>query len=307
MLLPSQQAEYDRQGFLILRGQLTSCALDELRIIVAPLLEPAHGGHRPAHTPLLLSLAQQAGGGVAACLISWLHTYIVPTVADLLMERSMRYSMLSILNGGDPTQQYRQHWHKDCHWWFHGITQGSANEAAVGKLCHRRHVQFSVPINAQDSFLQVIPSSYSRTSTAKECSASFNFLQQRDVAQETCSMEVNTGTLPDATTIQLDPGDIGVWDMNLLHRGWNPTGSQRCTIFGSYFTADTPVLQHEAGQTHSVKDAIETLRKRHISSDSIEPLDKFLKAHPTDGGELGTLLNLLRKHRMVTMQAKGKL
>jgi hypothetical protein len=162
-LLACAAAQYQRDGFVVLRQHLGAARLSELRNAVSDTMAACQ---MSTNTSFLLSLAHEAGlhDGVSV-LGSWLASDVVPVVQALLRQRSASYSdegqtppllrhgHLSLLLGGGG-QPYCQPPHKDCHWWFHGITPGSANEEAIGRLCHCRLVNYSAPLlAAADAFL----------------------------------------------------------------------------------------------------------------------------------------------------------
>ena len=89
----------------------------------------------------------------------------------------------------------------------------------------RRHegtfVQFNAPLVAGDRFLNIVPGSHLRASTAAEIEASRS----------------ESGDMPNAHVVALEPGDIAYYNANLWHRGWNPEGHKRWTMHCAFWSA----------------------------------------------------------------------
>jgi hypothetical protein len=110
-----------------------------------------------------------------------------------------------------------------------------------------------------------------------------------------------------AVPISVSAGDVVLWDLNLLHRGWNPGGIERLTLHGSYVDATVPVMSHEIGQQR----ALESLLNHWWSKGSyakgshphthlgefFRPLERYLAACPASGQDAGTMLSLLQDDR----------
>ena len=100
-------------------------------------------------------------------------------------------------------------------------------------------VQFNAPLVAGDRFLNIVPGSHLRASTAAEIEASRS----------------ESGDMPNAHIVELEPGDIAYYNANLWHRGWNPEGHKRWTMHCAFWNAGTTVMTHEYGQRETADPA----------------------------------------------------
>ena len=125
--------------------------------------------------------------------------------------------------GGKP---YTQQWHRDL------CRPGDAEETAYLRRHEGRFVQFNAPLVPGDRFLQIVPESHRRASTAAEIEASRS----------------ESGEMPNALVVELEPGDIAYYNANLWHRGWNPEGHKRWTMHCAFWNAGATVMVHEHGQ-----------------------------------------------------------
>ena len=114
--------------------------------------------------------------------------------------------------GGQP---YTQKWHRDLG------RPGDPDETAYLRRHEGRFVQFNAPLVAGDRFLNIVPGSHLRASTDAEIEASRS----------------ESGEMPNALVVELEPGDIVHYNANLWHRGWNPEGRKRWTMHCAFWSA----------------------------------------------------------------------
>ena len=97
-------------------------------------------------------------------------------------------------------------------------------------------MQFNAPLVAGDRFLHIVPGSHLRASTDAEIEASRS----------------ESGEMPGALVVDLEPGDIVHYNANLWHRGWNPEGRKRWTLHCAFWRAGATVMKHEHGQREAL-------------------------------------------------------
>lgn len=160
----------------------------------------------------------------------WLDADIVETV-EAILGGPARHSLFGMLASGGG-QAYRTAWHRDL------CKPGSPNEAAILARDPLQFCQFNAPLKPGDRFLQIIPGSHARTSTAEEMDA-----YTRDP----------NGDIPGQLTVELEPGDIAIYNANLWHRGLNPDGALRWSLHAAFWRARLPVMKHEYGQREALR------------------------------------------------------
>ncbi|MCH8289872.1 hypothetical protein IH992_02040 [Candidatus Poribacteria bacterium] len=83
--------------------------------------------------------------------------------------------------------------------------------------------------------------------------------------------------MPGQLTIELEPGDIAFRHGNLLHRGLNPDGVWRRTLFAGFWRIDVPVWWEDCADREAM------LAPGHL--DRVPPrlrvaLQQYIKAFP---------------------------
>ena len=116
----------------------------------------------------------------------WLAEDLTPYI-EALIGGPARHSLFGMLAGGGG-RPYCQAWHRDIG------KPGAADEADFLARFHGHFVQFNAPLITGDRFLQIVPASHLRASTASELQA----------AQD----GPDAGDMPGATTVQMEPRDI---------------------------------------------------------------------------------------------------
>ena len=148
----------------------------------------------------------------------WFDADMIPTV-EAIFEAPTRCSWLTMLASGGG-HHYRTIWHRDyCH-------IDSPAEVPVIERDLLRHCSFQAPLEPDDRFLQVVPGSHARAATEEEVTV--------------CGKNKNSD-MPGQITIELEPGDLVFRHGNILHRGFNPEGKLRRTLFAGFWREDAPV------------------------------------------------------------------
>ena len=160
---------------------------------------------------------------------AWLDEDLARQI-EVLVGGPARHSLFGMLasGGGEP---YKQAWHRDLG------KSGEPDEVEFLRRSHGEFVQFNAPLLPGDRFLNILPASHLRASTAVEVQAS-------KAGEE--------GNMPEGMVVELDPGDIVYYNANLWHRGWNPDGVNRWTVHAAFWIATYPVMKHEYGQREAM-------------------------------------------------------
>ena len=230
ILTPVERSTFDEQGFLILRQAFSPSRVQALRAAVEGLVERAlagqceirwidRAGRVPDRTSHLLHPDK-----FDPAYAQWLDQDLALHLEALV--GPVRHSLFGMLAGG-AGQPYRQAWHRDLG------KPGDPDEEGFLRRFHGRSVQFNAPLLPGDHFLNIVPASHRRASTAAEIEAA----KAGDQAQ-----------MPEALVVEVEPGDIVYYNANLWHRGWNPEGQMRWSLHCAFWRAEYPVMQHEHGQ-----------------------------------------------------------
>jgi len=255
---------YAAQGFLILR-----CAFAQTRI--AALLEAVERlidkglagecalgwidreGRLPSRTGHLLNPDKYH-----PAFADWIDEDLAPHLEALICGPEVRHSLFGMLasGGGKP---YTQKWHRDLG------KPGAPDETAYLHRHEGSFVQFNAPLVSGDRFLHIVPGSHRRASAAAEIEASRS----------------ESGKMPNALVVALEPGDIAYYNANLWHRGWNPEGHKRFTMHCAFWNAEVPVMQHEYGQREPLTQQGHLGQMPPITRQYIQRyLDNYPAAHP---------------------------
>ena len=222
---------YAEQGFLILRQAFAKTRIDALLEAVERLIDKGLAGdceirwidrerRQPARTSHLLH-----PGKYHSAFADWIDEDLAPHLEALVSGPSVRHSLFGMLasGGGEP---YTQKWHRDLG------RPGDPDETAYLLRHAGTFLQSNAPLVPGDRFLNIVPRSHLRASTAVEIEASRS----------------ESGEMPDALVVELEPGDIAYYNANLWHRGWNPEGRKRWTMHCAFWNAGATVMTHEYGQ-----------------------------------------------------------
>lgn len=225
---------FDGQGFCIVRQAFSARRVAALREAVDALVERAAAGEpelewidRRRRLPQRVSHLLHPDKYDPA-LGEWLAEDLVGPL-EAFVGGPPRHSLFGMLAGGGG-QAYRQRWHRDI------ARPGDPGEEAFLRRFHGQCVQFNAPLLAADVFLEVVPASHRRASTAAEIEAS----------------KEEGATMPGGVAVALEPGDIVYYNANLWHRGWNPLGLERRTLHCAFWRASFEVMQHEHGQADAL-------------------------------------------------------
>ena len=82
-----------------------------------------------------------------------------------------------------------------------------------------------------------------------------------------------------AMVVELEPGDIVYYDVNLWHRGWNPQGVNRWSMHCAFWNAECPVMAHEHGQREAFTESRHLERMPTVARGYIE---RYLDNYPQE-------------------------
>lgn len=269
VLNPSDLNAYEDQGYTILRGAFSPKRIQSLCDAVNRLVDRALAGaceirwidrdnRVPARIPHLL-LPDKYDPAFA----EWLDEDLAPQIGAMI--GTARHSLFGMLASGGG-QPYRQAWHRDIG------KPGAPDEAAFLRRHHGRFVQFNAPLLPEDRFLNIVPASHLRASTAEEIQA---------------AGDGEKADMPGALAVELRPGDIAYYNANLWHRGWNPGGELRWTMHCAFWKSEYPVMKHEYGQREALLTPGHLDRMPPVTRQYIQ---RYLDAYPA--GEPQSLLDL---------------
>jgi hypothetical protein len=232
ILTASEQEQYEREGYVILRGIIPAEEIEGLRADVRDLVAAAAEGRGP-ELPWInkeKQIPERIGqmlrpGWVRPAFTASLERGPYFSIAEQVLGAPVRYSLFGMLAGGDG-KPYVQGWHRDL-----APTEGES-ELAVLERNYRLFTQINAPL-FPDRYLTIVPGSHLRRTTAAE----------REVLARD-----PTGEMPGQLTVETEPGDVAFYYSNLLHRGYNPGGAMRWTMHHAFVNAVAPVAAHERGQ-----------------------------------------------------------
>ena len=225
------QGTYATEGVLVLRQAFAESRVQALLEGVERMIDKGLAGEcelgwidrelrLPARTGHLLNPDKYH-----PAFADWIDADLAPHLEALVSGGEVRHCLFGMLAGGGG-QPYTQKWHRDL------CRPGGADETAYLRRHEGSFVQFNAPLVAGDRFLHIVPGSHRRASTAAEIEASRS----------------ESGAMPNALVVGLEPGDIAYYNANLWHRGWNPEGRKRWTLHCAFWSAGATVMAHEHGQ-----------------------------------------------------------
>ncbi len=226
---------YRDQGYLIVRRAFSPERVQSLLDAVNRLLDRALAGECEIRwIDAKRRLPQRTGSMLLPdkydpTYAEWLATDLAPHL-ETLIDGPVRHSLFGMLAGGGE-QPYELAWHRDLG------KPGDPDEANYYRRLQGLFVQFNAPLLPGDRFLNIVPASHLRASTAAEIEAA------------AAGVEAD---MPDALIVELEPGDIVYYNANLWHRGWNPQGIKRWTMHCALWRAADPVMLHEHGQREAM-------------------------------------------------------
>jgi hypothetical protein len=256
-----QRQTYRKQGYLIFRQAYNADRVKSLIAGVERLLDRALAGEceirwidRERRLPNRIGNMLHPDKYDAA-FAEWLDADIIPAI-EAILESPIRHSLFGMLASGSG-QPYSNPWHRDL------CRPGDPNEAVVLRREIARHVQFNAPLHPGDHFLQIVPGSHARPSTA---------------AEMTVFRENPNDEMPGQMTVELEPGDIVYYNANLWHRGFNLDGVLRWSMHTAFWRADVPVWAHESGQHEAMLTPGHLERMPPVTRLSIQ---RYLDVYPT--------------------------
>ena len=222
---------YAEQGFLILRQAFAQTRIEALLEGIERLIDKGLAGEcelgwidrerrLPSRTGHLLNPDKYH-----PAFADWIDADLAPYLEALVSGPGVRHSLFGMLASGGE-KPYTQKWHRDLG------KPGDEKETAYLRRHEGSFVQFNAPLVPGDHFLHIVPESHRRSSTTAEIEASRS----------------ESGEMPNAHVVELEPGDIAYYNANLWHRGWNPEGHKRWTMHCAFWNAGATVMTHEYGQ-----------------------------------------------------------
>jgi nicotinamide N-methyltransferase len=272
---PAERTRFDQQGYIIVREAFTPQRIRGLREAIARLLERAAKGQ--AGGVYWIDMDRRIPQRISHLLSPdryedefgrWLDEDLSPQI-ETLLEGPGRHSLFGMIGGGGG-QKYVQGWHRDLG------KPGAPDEVAFMARYHRRFVQFNAPLLSGDRFLNIVPASHNRASTAAELAASKAHEGLTD-EEKIARLDPAKGVMPDAMVVELEPGDIAYYDANLWHRGWNPAGQPRQCLHAAFWQPQYEVMAHEHGQRETLMteghlDRLPPVTRRYVQ--------RYLDAQP---------------------------
>ena len=238
-LPPMAHEQFEQDGYILCRGVFSCDRIHSLVDAVSEVVDRADRGEieipwidRGSQLPARLSHLLSPDRYVPA-FAQWLDDDMI-ALLEAAVGNPIRHSLFGMLAGGGG-QSYEQGWHRDLG------KPGAPDEAEYLQRHHGRFIQLNAPLQASDRFLNIVPGSHLRASTSEEIEA--------QNADPSGSVE-----MPGAMVVELEPGDVVMYNANLWHRGWNPEGKMRWTLHAAFWLADVPVMAHEWGQREVLSD-----------------------------------------------------
>ena len=267
MVLTREQLDhYHSAGYLVLRGVFSAARIQSLVAGLEALIDRGlagdcqlswidREGRLPARTGHLMHPDKYH-----PAFAQWLDEDLAPLL-EAVVEPPLRHSLFGMLAGGGG-QAYAQNWHRDI------ARPGASDEAEYLQRHEGRSVQFNAPLQPGDRFLHIVPGSHTRASTAAEIAA----------AQAEPPGAVD---MPGAFIVEMEPGDIALYNANLWHRGWNPEGQLRWTMHSAFWRAGYAVMKHEWGQRDALGQSDHLARLPPVTRQYVQRyLDVYPEADP---------------------------
>jgi hypothetical protein len=253
-LTDSDLKQYHDAGYLILRGAFSKARVQSLVDAVNAVMDAALAGRceiswidkanrLPARLGNLLHPDKYQ-----PAFAEWLAEDLAPQL-ETLNGGPVRHSLYGMLAGGGG-MPYLQGWHRDLG------KPGAPDEVEHLKRHHGRFVQFNAPLLDGDKFLNIIPGSHLRASTAAEIEVSNSpAFMRADNSKPVAAEELKQilahdakHAMPGGMVVEVEAGDIVYYNANLWHRGWNPGGGKRWTMHCAFWKPQYAVMQHEYNQ-----------------------------------------------------------
>jgi len=260
----SDLAFYAQQGYIVLRKAFSQARIQSLIDAIERLMDRALAGEcEIGWIDRDGRLLQRTGGLLSPdnydpVYGEWLDGELAPHLETLIAGGEVRHSLFDMLAGGGG-QSYQQNWHRDL------CIPGAPDEAAYLRRHHGHFVQYNIPLFPGDRFLNIVPASHLRASTPAE-------IQAVEAGKQ--------ATMPDAISVELEPGDAVYYNANLWHRGWNPEGINRWTMHAAFWSVAYPVMKHEYGQREAMLQPGYLEQMPPITTNYIR---RYLEQYPESG------------------------
>lgn len=225
IITPEDRERYFEQGYLIVRNLLSKEQINKTKKAIERQIDRARSGEGDGipgldkdkefngRFPDLMrpEYYQEEYGDT-------LEDTPIIDIVEYLLEEPIRYSGNMMLASGNG-QPYVQNWHRDMKPVDESITL-TENLKFIRSYC-----QLNVPL-FEDRYFTFVPGSHLRRTTAEE----LKVLHQN-----------MTGSMPDAITVELAPGEAVFYINKMFHRGYNPEGNFRWTLHYGFWTAKSPI------------------------------------------------------------------
>lgn len=226
----SIESDWDRDGYLALRGMLDpttvyavkeACdhALAQWQANSTADSEPGQWWNNAQAWVMLHLNHAKYYEGRQALLVRLLNAIATPTAIDAVTRvmRVMRDEPVFMQANYylDPSQAFANggHWHRDCQF-FAGNDEAVERRLFAEESDPPRELHMHIPLVATRA-TGVVPGSHKRWDTTEQ------FFRRR---HDSC------GDFPGGIRLPMEPGDIGLFHVNSIHRGYYEVGVPRRTI-----------------------------------------------------------------------------
>ena len=264
MISEKDKETYAAQGFLILRQAFTQTRIAALLEGIERLIDKGLAGEceigwidrerrLPSRTGHLLNPDKYH-----PAFADWIDADLAPHLEALVSGPGVRHSLFGML-----ASRRREALHPELAPRPLQTRRRGRNRVLAPARGHLRTVQR--PARCRDRFLHIVPESHLRASTTAEIEASRS----------------ESGDMPNAHVVELEPGDIAYYNANLWHRGWNPEGHKRWTMHCAFWNAGATVMAHEYGQRETLTQQGHLEQMPPITRQYIQSyLDNYPEADP---------------------------
>jgi stress-induced morphogen/ectoine hydroxylase-related dioxygenase (phytanoyl-CoA dioxygenase family) len=237
---PDDVKHFHEQGFLVLRQAFSPARVAGMLAAVRTMLDealdteqPEQPGKAPAWPTLQwIDRSQRFPNRIAHMLAPPLfQPEFAPFLEELaphletLLSAPPRHGLFGMLSSGCGVP-YENEWHHD---------QGIPFSLARARATMGHQVQINAPLLRTDRYLQIVPGSHCRLETVAELAAARRAPDNPRAAGELVP------AMSGWVTLELEPGDLAMYNPNLWHRGYNPSGEARWTMHCSWIDASLPL------------------------------------------------------------------
>lgn len=234
----STTEQWQRDGYLVSRGVFDAALIGALRAGCDATLdqwrresvaegEPGGYCHGPQAWVLIHLNHPKYYRERADCLARLLNAVADARVLEILDDIFRAPAVLTQINYYmDPSETRATAWHRDSQF-FHGVDSEEEREAIGHEGDPPRAIHMHIPL-ARTRASEIVPGSHVRLDGEEEGRI------RRDAP--------GSDTMPGALGLALEPGDLGFFHVNALHRGIYTQGVLRRTIAVTFTRASDPYL-----------------------------------------------------------------